>query len=105
MRKLPFFFLLLMLLAFNAMAQDFVVTSPNKRAEVRLLITDKVYYSVLFNQKTVVAESPISLSVKEISAGNLKISNQNTRTVNQIVKAVVPIKRRQIKDNFNELKK
>lgn len=104
MRKLPFFFLLLLLLALNALAQDFVVTSPNKRAEVRLRIADKVFYSVLFDQKTVVSESQILLSVKEISSGNLKISNQNTRTINQIVKAVVPIKRRQIKDNFNELK-
>lgn len=104
MRKLPFFFFLLMVLAFNALAQDFVVTSPNKRAEVRLRIADKVYYSVLFDQKTVISESPISLSIKEILVGNLKISNQNTRTVNQVVTAVVPSKRRQIKDNFNELK-
>lgn len=104
MRRLSFFFLLLLFFAVNTLAQDFVVTSPNKLAEVRLRIADKVYYSVLFDKKTVVSESPISLSIKEISAGNLKISNQNTRTVNQIVKAVVPIKRRQLKDNFNELK-
>lgn len=105
MKKLLIFFLLLLISAINILAQDFTVTSPNKRVEIRLRIADKVYYSIFFDNKIVVSESPISLSVKEISAGNsLKIINQNQRTVNETVNAIVPIKRRQIKDNFNELR-
>ncbi len=104
MKKPLFFFLLLQCFLVTVLAQDFVVSSPSKRAEVHLRIADKAYYSVFFDKKTIVSESPISLNVKEIPAGNLQISNQNTRNVNQRVTAVVPVKRLQIKDNFNELK-
>lgn len=105
MRKLTFAFLVVFLLAFNIFAQDYVLRSPNGKAEIRLRITDKVYYSIYFNQKTVVAESPISLTVKEApSIGTTpKVKDKKERNVNQMVTDIVPEKRRQIKDNFNEL--
>lgn len=104
MKKLLIGFFLFQFLSIAASAQEFSLNSPNKEVEIRLRVADKVYYSILFDKKTVVSESLITLSVKEIPSGNsLKITNQNQRTVNQIVNATIPQKRRQIKDNFNEL--
>ncbi|HQU84967.1 MAG TPA: glycoside hydrolase family 97 protein [Pyrinomonadaceae bacterium] len=102
MKKILFLILLVQTFAFAVSAQEYLISSPNKRAEVRLRIADKVYYSLLFDNKTIVSESPISISVKEISP-NFKVKSKNEKSVNQTVTAVVPQKRRKIKDNFNEL--
>jgi alpha-glucosidase len=104
MKKLLLIFLFLQIFTIAVTAQNFALSSPNKRAEVRLRIADKVYYSIVYNQKIVVAESLISISIKEISSANLKVTDKKERSVNQTVTAIVPEKRRKLKDNFNELK-
>ncbi|HRH40912.1 MAG TPA: glycoside hydrolase family 97 protein [Pyrinomonadaceae bacterium] len=105
MKKFTLFWLILGFISLNVLAQNHVLHSPDGKTEVRLRIADKVYYSILFNQKVVVAESPISISIKENPAigVNPKEAKQNMRTVNQNVIPIVPQKRKQIKDNFNEL--
>ena len=103
--KLLFILLVVLMIPFNAFAQDYVLRSPNGRAEVRVRIADKVYYSISYNQKPVVAESAIALKVKENpNVGvNPKVVDKKERKINQTATAIVPEKRREIKDVFNEL--
>ena len=106
MKKILFSIVLMTVFcAFAISAQEYSLRSPNGKAEVRLKIADKVYYSLVFNGQTVVSESAISLNIKENPAVSMnpKVADKKERTVNEIVTAVVPQKRRKIKDNFNEL--
>lgn len=91
--------------AFAISAQEYSLRSPNGKAEVRLKIADKVYYALVFNGQTVVSESAIGLNIKENPAVSMnpKVADKRERSVNEIVTAIVPQKRRKIKDNFNEL--
>lgn len=103
--KLLFILLVVVMIPFNAVAQDYVLRSPNGKAEVRVKVADKIYYSISYGQKPVVAESAIALKIKENpNVGvNPKIVDKKERKINQTVTAVVPEKRREIKDVFNEL--
>ena len=105
MRKLIFVLLVVNVFAITAFAQDYRLRSPNGRAEVRLRIADKVYYSIYFDGQLGIAESAIGLSVKENPSigANPKVTGKKERSVDQWVTPVVPEKRRRIKDNFNEL--
>ncbi|HKX85023.1 MAG TPA: glycoside hydrolase family 97 N-terminal domain-containing protein, partial [Pyrinomonadaceae bacterium] len=101
-----FYLLFVVLMCSVAMsAQDFVLRSPNGKAEVHIRVADKVSYSISFDRRPVVNESPISLSIKEHTAmgTNPKVIEKKQRKVNEIVTNPVPDKRRKIKDSFNEL--
>ncbi|MCD9188325.1 MAG: glycoside hydrolase family 97 protein [Pyrinomonadaceae bacterium] len=102
------FFLIVLIAVCSALsvsAQNYSLRSPNGKAEVRLKVADKVYYSLLFNGQTIVSESAIGLSLKEnpAVAVNPKVAGKKERSVEQVVTAIVPQKRRKIKDVFNEL--
>lgn len=103
--KLLFILLVVAIIPANLLAQDYVLRSPNGKAEVRLKVADKVYYSIFYNQKPVVAESAIALMLKENpNVGvNPKVVDKKERKINQMVTAIVPEKRRAIKEVFNEL--
>lgn len=85
--------------------QNYVLRSPDGKAEVRVKVADRIYYSIYVNQKVVVGDSPISLTLKEKPGigANPKIVDSSERKVDQIVTSPVPEKRRKIKDNFAEL--
>ena len=100
------FFLLTALIPLNLFAQDHVVRSPDGKAEVRLRIADKIYYSILFDRRPVVSESAISLTVlghPDVGT-NPDLIDKKERKVDQPVVNLVPEKRRQSRDVFNELR-
>jgi alpha-glucosidase len=103
--KILFILLVVVVIPFNAFAQDYVLRSPNGKAEVRVRIADKIYYLIFYNEKPVVAESAVALKVKENPniGVNPKVVDKKERKVNQTATAIVPEKRREIKDVFNEL--
>ena len=100
------FLLLLLIAPLGVLAQDHTLRSPNERVEVRIKLSDKVNYSIHFDQKPVVGESAISLTVREHPAvgRDPKVLDSKKRAVDQIVTNVVPDKRRKIRDAYNELR-
>jgi alpha-glucosidase len=105
MKKLIFIVFVVLLISFDAIGQNHILRSPNRKAEVRLRIAEKVYYSIFYDGQPVIAESAIALAVRENPGVgvNPKVAGKKERSVDQIVPAIVPEKRRKIKDNFNEL--
>jgi len=89
----------------GSFAQGLSVRSPNGRAEIRVSVAKSISYSVYFDQKVVVIDSPIGLSVKENAAigVNAKVIDSKERKNDSMATSVVPTKRRQIKDSYNEL--
>ena len=105
MRKLLFVVAFVIAFSFSVSAQEQVLRSPNGKAEVRLRIADKIYYSINFEGQAAVGESAIGLSVKENPAigGSPKVAGKKIRSVNRTVTVPVPEKRRAVKESFNEL--
>ncbi|MGH9819063.1 MAG: glycoside hydrolase family 97 N-terminal domain-containing protein, partial [Pyrinomonadaceae bacterium] len=85
--------------------QDIVLRSPNGKAEVRLKMGKTVSYSVYFDQKPVIDDSAIALSVKGNGSigANPKILKKQELSSDKQVADLVPEKRREIRDAFNEL--
>ena len=100
-----FICLIVALTPLGSLGQDYVLRSPNGKAEVRVKVADKVSYSVHFGGKQVIMESRIALTIRETpSAGaGVKVLDKQERKVDQVAISVVPEKRRRIRDTFNEL--
>ncbi|MEP7094697.1 MAG: glycoside hydrolase family 97 N-terminal domain-containing protein, partial [Flavobacterium sp.] len=62
-------FFILTLLFFNATfsqeAQDFVVTSPNGKIKVSILVGEKITWSVLHEKNQILAPSSISMTLDQ----------------------------------------
>jgi alpha-glucosidase len=97
---------IVIVLAAGALAQEYVLRSPNGRTEIRVSVADGFSYSLLYGQKIVVSRSAIGLKIKENRALDQKpqVIGKKERSVDQIVTAVVPQKRKRLRDRYNELK-
>lgn len=88
------------------LAQDLSVRSPNGRAEVRVKVGKDISYSIFFDQKPIVANSEIDLTIREFKklTDKPKVLNTQPRSANDVLKAAVAEKRAEIKDAYNELR-
>lgn len=85
--------------------KEFTVSSPNKKLDLKISITDKVTYSVIKNGYTIIEPSQISLTLESgLTLGKLpKLKNDKIRNINKTLKPIVKQKYETIIDNFNEL--
>lgn len=97
--------LMIILFVTFANAQDLSLRSPDGNIEVRIKIGKDIKYSIFFEQKRVVKESEIGLSIKEQpNVGKKpKVANTSRRSVKEEIVSPVPVKSRRIPDIFNEL--
>lgn len=98
--------LLLLVLVFACQlvgAQVASVSSPDGSIEIKVKLTDHIYYNLSVDGKETMWYSPVSM---ETSQGDLGIEpvllQQNTRSVDETIKTVWGI-RSQVKDQYNEL--
>ena len=80
------------------------VSSPDGKIQTTISIGDKITYTVTSNNQTVIASSPISMTLNsgEVWGKNAKLDKSTKETINQ--KITSPFyKRAQIIDNCNEL--
>ena len=80
------------------------VSSPDGKIQTTISIGDKITYTVTSNNQTVIASSPISMTLNsgEVWGKNAKLDKSTKRIINQ--KITSPFyKRAQITDNCNEL--
>lgn len=96
----------LLFLAPPVSGQSFSVHSPDGRTEVRVELQGELAYSVWRDGAVLLASSPISITFVESAspASPLRILKREERSVRGTVRAVVPLKRKDIPDRFNELK-
>ncbi|QCR21161.1 glycoside hydrolase family 97 protein [Pontibacter sp. SGAir0037] len=96
-----FFFLF----AFTVQAQqNYTLLSPDKKTEVRLSVSDSVYYEVLADAKQLINSSAIGISADYVKDNSWKVAKEKRRSVNQSLKPVVWQKTNEIEDNYNELR-
>ena len=97
--------ILLLISSVQFFAKEYVVQSPNKSLQITINIADNITYSILKNNKQIIAPSQISLKLSDnlILGQKPIVIDTKTRTVNEILKPIVKQKFATIKDNYNEL--
>ena len=85
-------------------AEEITLSSPDKKLEIRIALTDVIKYSIYKEGNAVILPSQISLTLENnfVLGVNVKLSYEKRRTVNELLKPLVRQKFEIIKDNFNE---
>ena len=85
--------------------KTYKVLSPDNTIELTVTTSGNITYSVAVDGTTILAPSPVSLSIEEFGTLGLnpKVKSANRKTVQQEIRPVVPRKFAVIDDHFNEL--
>ncbi len=86
-------------------AQDFLLSSPDKKISVSIKNNDEINYSVAFNGRTVILESVIGFEFRTEPAmnKNFEVRDHQEKIINETWKPVVKSKHAEIRNNCNEL--
>lgn len=87
-------------------AQTFSVTSPDKKISVSIENSDKLTYSVSFNDRIIVNPSRLGFELKDEANmdGNFSVVTQNTEAIKESWIPVVKSKHAEILNHYQELK-
>jgi alpha-glucosidase len=81
------------------------VRSPDGELTIAIDAGDKLTYSVLFDEETLIASSPISMTLSDgrVLGGGAHVEDATTRSQDTILHPVVRVKSAAIRDRFHEL--
>jgi alpha-glucosidase len=106
-KKLTIFWsiLIMAILSSNASAADYQLASPDNRINVKIQVTDKILYSVTLNSVPLISPSPISMTIDgaKVLGRAPSVKSVMRSSENQILKPVVCVKSKTIKDNYNQI--
>jgi len=78
--------------------------SPDKRIEIRIRTAGQIQYDVLLNGRALLEQSMLSLDIEHKKLGlQLKVTDSNQRSYDQVIQPVVRQKFARIRENYNEL--
>lgn len=97
--------LLFLSIAFSISAQKKAeLQSPNEEIKVSLSISDKIYYTISYNNDVLLEKNHLSLNLGNETLGlNPKLSGQKANKVNEVLTPVVPLKYSSVKNQYNSL--
>ena len=97
--------ILLLFITFFCYAQDYQVTSPDKKISVTIKNGDELSYSVTFNGKPVIQESALGFEFKAEPTMNkdFAVIYKQERVINETWKPVVRSKHAEVVNNCSEL--
>ncbi len=86
-------------------AKEFIVSSPQKKLQLKVDVNNSIKYSLLKNGNVLIEPSEIMMEIADgiILGRNPMLVDSKTKTVNEILKPVVKQKYASIKDNYAEL--
>ena len=95
-------FLLLFLLV-PVSGQSYSLSSPDNSIKIEIATGNPVSFRIQTDGKELMSPTTINIEIDKIRSGDLQVKKSTQRSVNQIVRPIVPEKSTQIVDNFNEL--
>lgn len=79
--------------------------SPNEEIKVSLNIADKIYYSVSYNDETVLQDNHLQLTLRnEVLGKNPKLSKQKFTKADEMLFPVIPLKFSTVRNHYNQLR-
>ncbi|MFW5773140.1 MAG: glycoside hydrolase family 97 protein, partial [Tangfeifania sp.] len=98
------FAVLLFLIPFFLNAKDYSVESPSGRLEVKVLVEGEIQYSVFLNDKEIISQSPISMTLEDKVLGqDAKVRRDKITSVDEVIVPTVQRKYAEIPDVYNQL--
>jgi len=85
--------------------KTYSVFSPDKKIEVKIQVDQTIMYSVNYQSNPLINLSPISMTLGDgrILGQNPKIKNIKENAVNEVIHPIVPEKRSDVVDFYNEI--
>ncbi len=99
-------FILIILASLNSLAADKKeIFSPDKKIKLTIEATDKLYYSVSYENKPLLLPSAINMILENGTSisGKISLNKSTIRQNNSVIISPVPEKRRNIPDLYNEI--
>ncbi|NML21342.1 glycoside hydrolase family 97 protein [Pseudoflavitalea sp. G-6-1-2] len=84
-------------------AQEYRLSSPDKKTELRISVTDSIRYSVFRNGTQLVNSSVVHLVTSADNAGGFKVKKAVSSKTDQWLQPVVQQKNSRIRDQFNAM--
>jgi alpha-glucosidase len=94
------------MLHFHAVAKKYTLSSPDKKNIIQISVDKTISWAVLRSNELLIKPSPMSLLLedgRQLGVDPLVLST-STKSVNQIITAIVPVKNKTIPEIYNELK-
>ncbi|WP_347839058.1 glycoside hydrolase family 97 protein [uncultured Draconibacterium sp.] len=100
-------FLMVMLTAFSFLlsAKDYTLESPSGKVQIKVAIADQISYSVLLDDRVIIAPSQISMEISDgtIWGKDAKVRKAKTTSVSQEITPVVQRKYAKIQHEYKQL--
>jgi alpha-glucosidase len=89
----------------SSFAEEFQLNSPDGKLQVTISIEQDLRYSASLGNKQILAPSPLTMTVEGhgVLGKSPKLKSSDRRSANQILKPVVPVKSKEIVDNYQEI--
>lgn len=89
----------------EAYSQEYVLKSPNGKIKVELVVSANTVYRVFYGSKLIMHGKPLGFTIgKKNKLGYNEFEpTVSTKSVDEIVKPVVPYRSEEIRENYNEL--
>lgn len=102
-KSLKITLLLFLILLGDVYAQQ-AVTSPNNSILVNIEFSDNITFSISNNNQSLIKTGVISLELlKEVLGKNPKLIRTETKTIQEIVNPIIPLKNKEIVNHYNVL--
>lgn len=90
--------------SFAQKKQDFIVVSPNGKIEVKIVVNDKISWSISHEKDLILAPSEMSLTLdqNEVLGKNAVVQNSKKETVNTSFETPL-YKKKSVQNNYNQL--
>ena len=97
---------MVIILSSFALPQEYNLSSPNKKNDIKINIDKKVSFSVYVNKKEIISPSLISMELEDGSKLGIDpvISDIQKKTVDTVIHPVIYQKSDKIEDSYNQLK-
>lgn len=97
------FCLLFINFSFSQKKQDFSLSSPNGKIEVKIAVNEKISWSVSHGKDLILAPSPMSLTLEnEVLGKNAVLINSKKETINAFFETPL-YKKKSVQNNYNQL--
>ena len=86
-------------------SETFEIASPNGATAVEVFVGDELAYSITWQGRTLVSESPISMTLEDgtVVGHGSSVVDSSRRSVDEVITPVVPEKFSSIRDHYEEL--
>lgn len=96
---------LIVFISINTFSQQLTLSSPDKKITVNISLSNQLNYDVVVDSNIIISNATIDMQLaNEIFLSHaMRINSTKTKTVNESIVAQIPVSRKNIPNNYNEL--